>query len=114
MQGSVRPGALVRHGQWVILEIDVQGAMSVLEHQEFDPITLFIDPGGMDELERRLRSRGSESEESITQRLKTASAEMRYKDRYQRQIINGSVETAVAEICQYLKDQKEPRPCSKN
>ncbi len=101
-------------GRWVILEIDVQGAMDVLENEEFTPITLFIDPGGMEELERRLRSRGSETEESITRRLETACAEMRYMHRYQYQIINGSVETAVAEICQILEDQEERHSCSKS
>ncbi len=101
-------------GQWVILEIDVQGAMAVLEHEDLDPITLFIDPGGMDELERRLRNRASESESEITTRLETASAEMRYLHRYQHQIVNDSVDTAVAQICQILKDQKENHPCSKS
>lgn len=101
-------------GKWVILEIDVQGAMSVLEHEDLRPITLFIDPGGMEELERRLRARGTETEEAITARLETAFSEMRYMHRYQYQIINGSVETAVAEICQILKDQKETHSCSKS
>ena len=101
-------------GQWVILEIDVQGAMSVIEQDQFNPITLFINPGGMDELERRLRSRGTESEDVIQTRLETAAAEMRYEHRYQYQIINGSVESAVAEICQILNDQKESNSCSKS
>ena len=101
-------------GKWVILEIDVQGALAVLENEELDPITVFIDPGGMEELERRLRARGTESEDSITRRLETAGAEMRYMHRYQYQIINGVVETAVAEICQILRDQKEKHPCSKS
>lgn len=104
----------LKAGQWVILEIDVQGAMAVLEHEDFSPITLFIDPGGMEELERRLRNRGTETEESITRRLETACAEMRYMHRYQYQITNGSVDTAVAEICQILNDQKETHPCSKS
>ena len=101
-------------GKWVILEIDVQGALAVLETQEFDPITLFIHPGGMDELEQRLRLRNTESEEAIGARLETAASEMRFKHRYQYEIINGSVDTAVAEICQILKDQKENHPCSKS
>ncbi|NNE00190.1 MAG: guanylate kinase [Pirellulaceae bacterium] len=101
-------------GHWVILEIDVQGALAVLEKNEFDPITLFIHPGGMDELERRLRSRGTESEEEITKRLETAFSEMRYLHRYQYEVINGNVDTAVAEICQILNDQREKNPCSKS
>jgi len=101
-------------GRWVILEIDVQGALAILETEEFNPITLFIHPGGMEELEERLRARGTESEEQIDVRMKTAASEMRYMHRYQYEIINGSVDNAVAEICQILNDQKEKHPCSKS
>ncbi|TWU08234.1 guanylate kinase [Stieleria varia] len=101
-------------GKWIILEIDVEGALDILDHDEFSPITLFIHPGGMDELERRLRGRGTESEEAISRRLETALAEMRYLHRYQYEIINGSVDAAVAQICQILNDKKEAQACSKN
>ena len=101
-------------GNWVILEIDVQGAMAILEENQFDPITLFIHPGGMDELERRLRARETESEQEITRRLETAGNEMRYLHRYQFEIINGNIDNAVAEICQILRDKKENHSCSKS
>ncbi len=101
-------------GKWVILEIDVQGAMTIFENGAFRPISLFIHPGGMQELEDRLRARKTESEGAIMARLETASSEMLYKHRYQYEIINGSVDVAVAEICQILKDQKEKHPCSKS
>jgi guanylate kinase len=101
-------------GKWVILEIDVQGALEILENEEFKPITLFIHPGSMDELEQRLRSRNTETEEAIGARLETAASEMLYKHRYQYEVINGSVDVAVAEICQILNDQKEQHPCSKS
>jgi guanylate kinase len=101
-------------GKWLILEIDVQGAMEVLEHPEIDPITIFIHPGGMVELERRLRARGSETERSLTARLETAAAEMRYMPRYRYEVINESVQTAVAEICQILVQAKELKECSKS
>lgn len=101
-------------GRWVILEIDVQGALAVADRQDIDPITLFIHPGGMDELERRLRARKTESEPAIKARLETAAGEMRYLSRYQYEVINESVDRAVAEICQILKHQKEVQPCSKS
>lgn len=101
-------------GDWIILEIDVQGAIEVMEHLDADPITLFIHPGGMDELERRLRDRGTENEEAIQSRLETAAGEMRFLHRYQYEIINGSVDTAVAQVCQILKDHQEKQSCSKN
>lgn len=104
----------LKRGKWVILEIDVQGALAVMQREEFSPITLFIHPGGMEELERRLRERGTETEEAITARLETAYSEMRFMHHYQYEIINSSVETAVNEICQILRDQKEKSPCSKS
>jgi guanylate kinase len=49
-------------GRWVILEIDVEGA-AVVAQSDLAPIMIFLHPGGMDELERRLRGRGTESDE---------------------------------------------------
>lgn len=101
-------------GDWVILEIDVQGALDVLELKEFNPITVFIHPGGLEELEARLRARKTETEEAIGARLETAAQEMLFKHRYEYEVINGSVDNAVGEICQILNDQKENHPCSKS
>lgn len=101
-------------GEWIILEIDVQGAMDVMEHEDLEPISLFIHPGGMDELERRLRERGTESEAAIQRRLETAADEMRFLHRYQYEVVNGSVDVAVAQVCQILRDHQEKFSCSKN
>ena len=97
-------------GDWVILEIDVQGGLAVMEDKSLKPITLFLHPGGMEELEKRLRGRGTESEAAIDARLETALSEMQSMHRYQFEVINGSVDQAVAEICQILKNQKEQHP----
>lgn len=94
-------------GSWVILEIDVQGAMSVLEQPEIDPITFFIHTGGLDSLEARLRGRETESEEVISRRLRIAADELESMHRYQYQIINDSVDQAVDEICQRLSEHRE-------
>ncbi|TWU57697.1 guanylate kinase [Rubripirellula reticaptiva] len=112
LQSQVASG--LKAGKWVILEIDVQGATTILENKTFNPISLFIHPGSMDELEKRLRLRKTEDEDAIAARLETSVSEMQYLHRYQYEIINGSVDVAVAEICQILKDQKEKQPCSKN
>ena len=88
-------------GKWVILEIDVQGALKVLA--EFgDAITIFVMPDSMQELERRLRSRGTETEEKIQKRLATAREELVQADLYQHQVVNDTVEQAVREICAIL------------
>ncbi|MFG0262787.1 MAG: guanylate kinase [Novipirellula sp. JB048] len=101
-------------GKWVILEIDVQGALSILDHREFNPVTLFIHPGGIDELERRLRARATEAEPAIASRLETACREMQFLHRYQYEIINESVDRAVSDICEILKHEKETKACSKS
>ena len=90
-------------GCYVILEIDVAGAMSVLEHIP-DAITIFIHPGSQQELENRLRGRETESEESIIRRLEVAISEMDLMDRYQHIIVNEQPKTAAETICQILKN----------
>lgn len=101
-------------GKWVILEIDVQGAMSVMADPRYAPITIFIHPGSMSELERRLRLRGTESEIAIRSRLETAAGEMEFRHVYQHEVINETVDRTVDEICHLLKINKESTPCSKN
>jgi guanylate kinase len=89
-------------GKWVILEIDVEGALAVLQ-QHPEAITIFLHPGSMAELERRLRLRGTESESSIQRRLEVARREMAMMDRYRYEVVNDTVDRAVCEICEILQ-----------
>ncbi len=88
-------------GKWIILEIDVQGALAVLD---YDPkvITIFIDPGSMEQLERRLRDRGTETEEAIERRLHVAREEMKLKHHYRHSVTNNNLGDAVSEVCRLL------------
>ena len=88
-------------GKWVILEIDVQGAMKVIDSYS-DAITIFVKPSSLEELERRLRGRGTETEERIQHRLETARHELSFIDRYQHQVINDELDQAVQEISHIL------------
>ena len=93
-------------GKWVILEIDVAGAMSVIDRVP-DAITIFIHPGSMEELERRLRNRQTDSEEAILRRLEVATQEMANRHKYKYQVVNKDVDAAadeVSEILQALED----------
>jgi guanylate kinase len=101
-------------GKWVILEIDVQGAVTVMADPRYHPVSIFIHPGSMQELEHRLRLRGTETEIAIQSRLKTAAGEMEFRGVYQHEIINKTVDKAVAEICHILQNHKESTSCSKN
>ena len=89
-------------GQYVVLEIDVEGAMSVLE-QVPDAITIFLHPGSIQELERRLRARGTEDEVSLARRLEVARRELERADIYQYKVVNDTVQHAVDAICRILQ-----------
>jgi guanylate kinase len=80
-------------GMDVVLDIDVQGAAQIRQNAE--SVTVFIAPPSPAELERRLRGRGTESEESLTVRLANAKKEMQDVDAYTYLIINDRLEEAV-------------------
>jgi guanylate kinase len=94
-------GSLSR-GIWVILEIDVDGAREVLR-QYPEAVTIFIRPDSMDELERRLRTRGTEKEDAIQRRLAVARHELQLADQYEHQVVNATVPQTVDEICDILR-----------
>jgi len=91
----------LKQGKWVLLEIDVDGAMKVIEAYP-DALTIFVHPGSVEELERRLRSRGTESEAAIQRRLEVAKRELSFSDRYRFVVVNDKVENAVQKICEIL------------
>ncbi|MDA1053520.1 MAG: guanylate kinase [Planctomycetota bacterium] len=88
-------------GKWVVLEIDVEGAMMVLESHP-DAITIFLHPGSDEELERRLRDRATETEDSIQRRLEVARREMACRNKYNHEVVNNTVDQAVEDICHIL------------
>jgi guanylate kinase len=104
LESEVSPS--VDEGKWVVLEIDVQGAQTVVERYP-DAITIFIRPSSLEELERRLRGRGTESEEAIQRRLMRARQELALSDRYQHDVVNDDIEQAVRQICQILNESAE-------
>ncbi len=78
----------------VVLDIDVQGAAILRKNDELEATHIFISPPDLEELERRLRGRGTESEEMIRVRLKNAATEMAAADAYEYLIINDKVAEA--------------------
>ena len=84
-------------GRDVILDIEVQGALQVCAKRP-ETVRIFIAPPSWEELESRLRSRGTDSEEKIQKRLMRAKAEFRTAGAYDYFVINDSVEQAVREI----------------
>ncbi|WP_423823175.1 guanylate kinase [Salinisphaera sp. SPP-AMP-43] len=84
-------------GQDVVLDIDWQGAAQVRDRAP-EAITIFIRPPSREELERRLRARGSEDETAIARRLAEADDELAHADDYDYQIVNDCFEHALDEL----------------
>jgi guanylate kinase len=80
--------------------------MAVLERYP-DAVTLFVRPDSIEDLERRLRLRGTESEAAIERRLAVARHELEYVGRYRYVVINRSVERAVNDILEILKSLED-------
>ena len=95
-------------GAWSFLEIDVEGALAVMEEYP-DAVSVFLVVPSVDDYERRLRARGTESEEVIRRRLKTAEEELKYADRYDYQVVNDDLDRAVEEISHILRSQEESK-----
>lgn len=92
-------------GKWVVLEIDVQGALSVMK-QYGDAVTFFVRPPSLEVLECRLRQRHTETEEAIQRRLAQARNELAMADRYRYQVVNDDIDRAVREICDLLNMER--------
>ena len=90
-------------GDNVILEIEVQGADQVKDKLP-DSYTVFIEPPSMEVLEQRLRSRGTEADEAIALRMRTAEVEMMRKMEYDKQLVNDDLDTATEELIRYIKE----------
>ena len=88
---------LLAEGRSVVLEIDVQGGVNVRRVHP-DAVLVFIEPPSMEELERRLRGRGTEDEESIERRLANARKEMEYADDYDARLVNDQLDRALEEL----------------
>ena len=94
---------LRNEGKNVLLEIEVQGAKQVVEKVP-DALTIFIVPPSMEELEKRIRGRGTESEEVIASRLNKARSELQLADQYQYVVCNDDIHTAANKITTIIKE----------
>jgi guanylate kinase len=88
-------------GRDVILEIEIQGALKIKELFP-ESLLLFVTPPTAAELERRLKSRGTETEEVIARRLARASEESEGMDAYDYIVVNDNLETCVEELNQIV------------
>ena len=80
-----------------LLDVDVQGGIHVQQQFPTSSLSLFIEPPSIEELERRLKARGTETPESLQARLNKASYELSFKNQFDRIILNDKLENACAQ-----------------
>jgi len=94
-------------GHHVLFDVDVQGGMNLKAMYPEISLSLFIMPPSPEELEKRLRLRSTENEESLKKRLDKAGQEISFAKQFDKIIINDKLEDAVQqsinEVSQFLK-----------
>ena len=90
--------AIIEKGNDIILDIDVQGARQLMDKLKNEGVFVFISPPSLQELEKRLVKRGTESESVIATRLNNAHDEMKSLEYYDYVIVNDQVDQAVEEL----------------
>jgi guanylate kinase len=94
-------------GSWVVLEIDVEGTLSILARFP-EAVTIFVEPSHPDQLLERLQGRGTESPEAMARRLEVARRELLQAHHYKFRVVNENVGAAVDRIKRILSDAGLP------
>lgn len=92
----------------VLLLIDVQGAKTLRE-QNVDALHVFLEPPGLEELQRRLAGRGDETSEEMELRLENARAELEQKNNYDHCVVNDDLEQAADRLVRILEEEWQRR-----
>lgn len=91
-------------GRFPVLDIDVKGAIHVQEQFPGEVLSLFIQPPSVEELRKRLESRGTETEETINTRINKAAYEISFNHQFSHIILNDELGRACAEAEKIVSD----------
>ena len=108
LYGTLRETVLhaVDNGKWIVLEIDVKGAKSILE-QIPNADTIFIEPPSVDALRARLQKRGTETPEDLAKRLKQAEQEIAESGFYRYRVVNDDLDVAYSDLLKIFNSLRE-------
>lgn len=101
--------ACLASGQDVLFDIDWQGTQQIAEAARSDLASVFVLPPSLGELERRLRGRGTDSEEIIARRMARAVDEMSHWPEYDYIIVNDDLEDSIAKVRAILTAERQRR-----
>lgn len=91
-------------GQTVIFDVDVLGGLNIKEFYGDKALAVFIEPPTMEELENRLRKRGTETPESLKKRLDKAEYEISFSNQFDKIVLNDDLQTAQQEMIDLVRD----------
>lgn len=92
-----------KSGKHVIFDVDVKGGLNLSKYFGKNALAIFIKPPSINELEKRLRNRGTESEETIQRRINKATEEMAYETKFDVSVENSQLEIAQQEVYSIVK-----------
>ena len=90
-------------GKTVIFDVDVKGGLNIKKYFGDKALAIFVEPPTVQELENRLRNRGTETEESLRKRVEKAEYELSFAPRFDKIILNDDLEVARAEMLQTIR-----------
>lgn len=105
---------IVNAGHNLIMDIDVKGSLSLKRRFGDDAISIFILPPSVQELENRLKNRGTDSADDVARRLAKAGYEMTFAPQFDTVVINDNLDKATREVAEkiddYIESGKLPDP----
>ena len=88
----------------VVFDVDVVGGVNIKKMYGDQALSLFIQPPSVEELEKRLRGRGTDSDEKIAQRIGKAEEELTYAPQFDKVVVNDDLQTAIDETASLLTE----------
>jgi guanylate kinase len=95
---------LRKEGKNVIFDIDVVGGLNIKKHFPKKTLAVFVKPPSLQEMERRLRNRKTDSEAKIKERVAKANHEMQFADKFDVILVNDDLEQAKGKAYQLVKE----------
>jgi len=91
-------------GKAVVFDVDVVGGVNIKKEFGADALAIFVQSPSIEELERRLRSRSTESEESLAKRVGKATEELKFSNQFDVVLVNDNLEIAKKEAEKLVSD----------
>ena len=91
-------------GNNVIFDIDIAGGLNIKKQYTEKAISIFVMPPSVEELEKRLRTRGTDSDENIRKRIAKAKFELSFADKFDKKVVNENIEKAVEDTKKIISE----------